>query len=377
MTTDPADAAALGYLYQRANIFLVITDRQGTVLRANAHAGAVLERSPIGLNFRELLVDFIVARPFADLVAGSGGAQMLNITRVTGAPLTLGFSFIDRGPQILIIGEHDIAELARLQREVLGLNQESNDLARALQKSNAELVQLNQLKNQFLGMAAHDLRKPTGVVMSISQILLEDLADVVSPRQVEFLQYVYQASREMARLINDFLDISIIESGKLELRLASIRPADLLRESLKFIGPVAAKKNVELVIDCASDLPWLTIDAPKVGQVIANLALNAVEHSPTGSSVWITCQSAAEGLVFAVCDHGSGISLEKLPHLFRPFVPGDAVKSAGERGVGLGLVIARKIVEQHGGRIWAENNSGRGAVFRFLLPLPVVQKQRA
>lgn len=361
--------AALGYLSEDAPIVLLVTDRPGRILSANRYAEHLL--GPVKGKFfvRDVVVDFTGNLTLENLVNQENGRRMLNVNTPSGMPDTLQFQMVDCGATMLVLGSTDMAEHARLQREILLLNQELGNVTRALQKSNAELAKLNELKNQFLGMAAHDLRKPAGITMNFSELLLDELAEVANPEQMEFLSFILDASREMVRLIEDFLDVSIIESGRLRLNCEISSIAQVVSNAVRYLEPRARKKEVSLVVEGLGGLPQLPIDGPKVAQVVGNLVGNAIEHSQPRGRVWIEGAATQEAVTVSVRDEGAGLSEEVIERLFHPFSVGGTRKTAGERSVGLGLAIARKIVEEHRGRIWAESSPGLGAIFRFTLPL--------
>ena len=275
------------------------------------------------------------------------------------------------------MGSLDFEEQARLRTEVLGLNRELNDLTRQLHQANAELRDLNQLKNQFLGMAAHDLRKPVGVIMTYSEFVLDEAGPALSPGHRKFLQTCLAAATGMKRLIDDFLDVSVIESGQLRLELAPTTASAIVGGATDIARLVAAKKSVTLIEAPADDLRGLRVDASKLQQVVLNLVGNAVEHSLPGQRVWLSSCWDSRELVFTVRDEGPGLTAEAQARLFQPFARGGARKTGGERSVGLGLLITRKIIEAHGGRIWVESIPGQGATFIFALPIqtPTTSKQ--
>jgi signal transduction histidine kinase len=359
--------AVLGYLRQDAPIVLLVTDRDGQILSYNPHAreflGPLVERNFV----RDVLVDFSGRLELETLCRQSPG--LLNVNTPSGMPETLHFSITSCGDRVLVMGLTEIAQQARVQREVFLLNQELGNLTRALQKSNAELARLNELKNQFLGMAAHDLRKPAGVTMNFAELLLDELANTITPEQKEFLSVILDTSREMVRLIEDFLDFSIIESGHLKLNLEMTSVARIVAEALRYQEPRARKKSVRLVVGDLDSIPALLLDEPKMVQVMGNLLGNAIDHSEPGGHVCIEGTRGQGIITLSVRDQGAGMSAEVMERLFRPFSGGRMRKQGGERSVGLGLTIARKIVEEHEGTISAESQLGQGSTFRFTLPL--------
>jgi signal transduction histidine kinase len=173
----------------------------------------------------------------------------------------------------------------------------------------------------------------------------------------------------MKRLVDDFLDVSAIEAGKLELELRSASLRDALEYALTLNDIQAGKKGIELRVRCEDGLPSVSMDASKIEQVITNLVSNAIEHTSPDSPVIIALTSDRQSVVFSVEDRGRGIPPEERDGIFEPFATSAARKTGGERGTGLGLLISRKIIEAHGGQIWLDSEPGNGTRIHFSLPL--------
>ncbi len=261
------------------------------------------------------------------------------------------------------------AELdSSLYDEISRLNNELVAMQRELAQKNAELARLNELKNQFLGMAAHDLRNPLSVIIMYSQFLLDgDL----SAEQRDFLLKINQMSEFMVNLVNDLLDVSAIESGRLTLDLWPTDLAALVSDNVARNRLLAARKQIEIALESALEsaaAPRLLLDAAKIEQVLDNLIGNAVKFSPPGSRVRVTLEQADNEARIAVQDQGPGIPPEEQARLFQPFGRGRSKGTGSEKSTGLGLMIVKRIVTAHGGRIWLESEPGAGATFFVALP---------
>jgi two-component system, OmpR family, sensor kinase len=252
-------------------------------------------------------------------------------------------------------------ELARLNNELLTLQRE-------LAKRNHELGRLNALKNQFLGMAAHDLRTPLGVILSYGQFLLDEAGQRLEGEQREFLATIISSSQFMLGLIDDLLDISQIESGELALDLQAVDPAAMAEHNVALNRLLAERKQIALHLSCQEGLPQMLLDRNKMDQVLNNLINNAIKFSQPGTVVQVTLKETPEGVLLSVRDQGPGIPPEEQDRLFQPFGRTSVRSTAGEKSTGLGLAIVRRIVEGHGGRIWVESQVGRGSSFFVLLP---------
>lgn len=265
---------------------------------------------------------------------------------------------------------------AGLYDEISRLNNELGVKQRELARKNVELERLNDLKNQFLGMAAHDLRNPLHAITGYAEFLRDDWSNRLSEEQrLEFLNIILNSSRFMADLINDLLDVARIESGALELDLASVDLVALATRSVQVNGMLAAGKEITISLEAPSDMPPVLADAGKIEQVLNNLLTNAVKFSYPGSQVQVVLETAGDELLLRVSDKGQGMTPEQVSRLFHPFARGRSQGTAGEASTGLGLVIVRKIVEGHGGRIDVQSEPGAGSTFTVHLPLPAVRSE--
>ena len=256
-----------------------------------------------------------------------------------------------------------------LYDEVSRVNNELSNLQRELAKKNVELERLNAQKNQLLGMAAHDLRNPLGVIMTYAEFLAEEAADVLNEEQREFVANIKESSEFLLKMINDLLDISAIESGKLRLDLAPVSLAALLQRNIALNRVLAEKKQIHIELRLDADLPALPLDGGKIQQVLNNFLSNACKFSHPGTTVEVRLYQAGADAVISVRDQGQGIPAAELERLFKPFHKTSVRSTAGEQSTGLGLAIVRKIVAGHGGRVSVESEVGHGSTLSFTLPL--------
>lgn len=251
------------------------------------------------------------------------------------------------------------------------LSQLNNELAtaqRELAKSNNELTRLNDQKNQFLGMAAHDLRNPLDVILNYSEFLLEDAAPALRAEQVKFIETIRSSSEFMLRLVENLLDIAKIESGKLELDLERIDLAILAERNVALNQVLASRKDIEVRFHGPGEPLEMVADPVKLEQVLNNLIGNAVKFSPSGNAVDVHVTVGADAVTLSVEDRGPGVPADELDKLFRPFERTRVRSTAGEKGTGLGLAIVKRIVEGHRGSIRVESEAGRGSTFHVTLP---------
>lgn len=261
----------------------------------------------------------------------------------------------------------DITELARVEAELRQLNAE---LEQRVARRTAELARINDEKNELLGMAVHDLRNPLAVVQGYVALLAEGLLGELRPAQVEILGRIRGSTQFMLKLIDDLLAVSRIDAGRLELRCAEEELRPLLEEVVEANRIVASSKQIAVELGEVAPLPPLVCDRFRLEQVLTNLVSNAIKFSESGTHVELGARRVDENVVIHVQDEGCGIDPRQLPHLFVAFGSAGASGTAGERSTGLGLAIARRMVEAHGGRIWAESRLGEGSRFCVALPLP-------
>ncbi|MBC9248903.1 hypothetical protein A9179_01315 [Pseudomonas alcaligenes] len=236
---------------------------------------------------------------------------------------------------------------------------------RRLRAVNALLAHANEEKNRYLGIAAHDLRNPLSSLRGLSQLMLE--MQLPEEQKHQFVNVIHRTSDELLNLVNDLLDVSNIEAGKIALSLAPVDLPALVRERLAHLLPQAEQKQIRIEF-IASDIAALPVDKSRFGQVIDNLISNAIKFSPPGTVVTVRVADRNDGVEFAVEDQGPGISEADREHLFKSFQKLSAKPTAGEKSTGLGLSIVKSIVEAHGGHIDVESPPEGGARFVVLLP---------
>lgn len=370
MFKDPNMAEALrAYVVETAPVLALRLDAKNFVTEANVQARKMLCADAVGRPLMEQIVDFTRPVDLPALIRQVGVVHRLTVNTSSNMPESVDFRFFPLPDGALALGSLDFHEQQHLRGEMLELNGELNNLTRQLYQANAELRDLNQLKNQFLGMAAHDLRAPVGLIVNFSELVLDEAGNKLSAENREFLQICRDSAEGMLRLIESFLDVSVIESGQLRLELAPTSA----REILAGLGPIArlaaGRKMISLLMENSVEPLPLQADAPKLQQVLVNLINNAVQHAQPGQRVWVSARREAQQVVFAVRDEGPGLTPEDQARLFQAFGRAGTKKTAGERSTGLGLAISRKVVEAHGGRIWIESIHGQGATFLFSLPI--------
>jgi signal transduction histidine kinase len=219
-------------------------------------------------------------------------------------------------------------------------------------------------REEILGIVAHDLRNPLNTISMATTLLIED--PLPEPARVSHLRIIRRAGERMNHLIQDLLSVTTIEAGRLSIAPEKMLVLDLLNEASDTLGPIAREKSITLETNAADDLPAVRADHARVLQVLSNLVGNAVKFTPAGGSITLSAIRADGRVQCSVIDTGPGIPAAQIPRLFGKFWQ---AKRGDGRGVGLGLAIARGIVEAHGGTINVQSEVGKGSVFSFALPV--------
>lgn len=256
---------------------------------------------------------------------------------------------------------------ARLERAQAELDAKVAERTAALQVSNLDLARSSQAKSEFLARMSHDLRQPLNAIVGFTDLLLMAEGEPLSVKQRRHLGHVAAASRQLLGLVNDLLDLSRVEAGRLEIQPEPCDVAALLEETLALFRTQAQNGRLSLVLEIDSPLSDLLADKVRVQQVLHNLLANAFKFTPEGGLITVKAQQVGLQLEVAVRDTGVGIALEDQRRIFEAYEQAGS-RDGQQKGVGLGLAIAKRLVELHGGRIWVESAPGKGSTFTFRLP---------
>jgi two-component system, sensor histidine kinase and response regulator len=253
------------------------------------------------------------------------------------------------------------------------LHKAHNDLMEAhrqLEHKNMELEKVNREKTHFLSVAAHDLRNPLTIIYTTADLITEELKEKTSEETIEFLEMIKQSSKFMRDLLEELLDVSIIDSGNLSIYLEPVDIMELIRNNVSLNRVIAGRKQITVEFTPLKDLPVLQLDRKKIEQVFNNLISNAIKYSYPQSRVTIDSMRENGNLIISVHDTGQGIPPAEMDKLFKPFPRLSVKTTSGESSTGLGLVIVRKIVEAHHGKVWAESQLNIGTTFSISIPIP-------
>ena len=276
---------------------------------------------------------------------------------------------VKTGDEIEILADEFNKMTENLREAYDGLEHKVTERTQELAIANERLKQLDRLKSDFVSNVSHELRTPLTAIKGSVDLLLREVPGALNEKQAHYLSRVRSNTQHLAGLINDLLDLSRIEAGKVELKATRISLGGLVHEVVETLRPVAAERSIELeaTVPEVSALVWA--DRDKVTQVLMNLIGNAIKFTPPhGHIAVVTTRNGSEWVKISVADTGPGIPAEEREKIFDKFYQVAAPGAQKPKGTGLGLAISRSLVELHGGKIWVESEPNHGSVFSFTLP---------
>jgi two-component system OmpR family sensor kinase/two-component system sensor histidine kinase BaeS len=294
---------------------------------------------------RFLMVGLIIG--VVALIAGLGFSRMISrpVVKLTEATRAVASGDLD----------------VRVRSQYPG---ELGELASAFNQMTQELGRADELRRNLTADVAHELRTPLSVIRG----KLEGVLDGVYPNTSEHLEPVLEEVELLTHLVEDLRLLALTEAGQLALEKQPMDVGDLLRDAQVNFGPQASDRDVTLALDLPVELPKVLADRRRISQVLGNLLTNALRHTPEGGCVTLSAESGEDVVTVTVADTGAGIPSEYLPYVFERFWRGDKARTRVSGRTGLGLAIAKHLVEAHGGEIGVESTPGKGSKFQFMLP---------
>jgi PAS domain S-box-containing protein len=397
LTESERAARELAVVGQRFSLLLeaapdaiLEVDSQGRIVLVNTEAERLFQRSRaelVGLQVEALLPDRFRSGHFAHRAhygahpvrRPMGAGLDLYATRKDGTEFAVDINLsplpegLEEGHVMCVL--RDVSQRRSAEERIRVLNQSverrSSELAAAneeLSLRNQEVERANRLKSEFLASMSHELRTPLNTILGFSELLSELNAGPLNEKQKRFLTHIQHDAGHLLALINDVLDLSKIEAGRLELRLEEFPMAVAAAEVLSSIRPLAATKGIRLDSDLDTRLA-LEADRLRFKEILYNLLSNAIKFTPSGGRVWIESSIVDDSVCILVGDTGIGIKPEDQQEIFESFRQVSATTKGVREGTGLGLAITKRLVEHHGGRIWVESELGQGSRFFFTLRL--------
>jgi len=258
----------------------------------------------------------------------------------------------------------------RLDKHFLGLTAllgtASDGGVLILLQDRTQYQQLEEMRQTFVSNVSHELRTPLTSMKALNETLQQCVT--TDPQNAErFLNLMDVEIDKLTQMVMELLELSRIESGRMEMKKSGVRVKDLLQSPVDRMRLQAERSKLELKIECSDDLPIIQVDPDRMEQVLINIIHNAIKHTSPGGRIIVSAEQLENEVVIRVKDNGEGISEKDLPRIFERFYKTDQARSSG--GTGLGLAIAKHVVEAHGGRIWAESELGMGSTFSIALSL--------
>ena len=263
----------------------------------------------------------------------------------------------------------NITERKKMERELQERNEQLVAQQQVLIEKTEEVEKANQLKSEFLASVSHELRTPLNVIIGFSQLMTDEVPGGINEEQRRCLDDILGSSQHLLNLIKDVLDLSKIESGKVEFKLTNVALDNVIEPLARTMIPILAPRKQRLDIEIEEGLPLVHADKSKLRQVLLNLVTNSSKFTPDGGKLKIKTVREGDWCQVSVIDNGIGIKKEDQERIFEPFCQLDNPLTKERSGAGLGLAVAKQIIEKHGGRIWLESEYEKGSRFTFTLPL--------
>ena len=263
-------------------------------------------------------------------------------------------------------------ENTRLYTELFNSHQDLErrvkERTQELARLNEELTRLNKVKSDFVSAVSHELRTPLTSIKGYASILMTGKLGDVPLAQKERLEKIDKHSNNLTRLVNNLLDISRIESGKIQMELKEISIKEMLNSVVDIIEPQVKEKNISLKINIKTKSDKIKADPGQLERVFINLVGNAVKFTPQKGKITVYCQDRKDLVEFSVEDTGMGIPRDDVKNVFEEFFRSDNALDQKVKGTGLGLSLVKKIIEAHRGKIWVQSELGKGTRFTFTIP---------
>ena len=383
-------------LVENATDFIYMHDRDGRVLSLNKSTASLLGKEPRELIGKTLFDIFPkeIATEFSrhmKRVFETGKVRTAESKMVAGKKemwISTSLSPVKdyEDKVVAVIGvSRDITERKRLEQEIQKKNEQLDAQNEELRAANEELIvqqqelmektreleTVSQAKNAFLANMSHELRTPLNAVIGFSELMLDGVPGEISDEQRQCLSDILSSGQHLLNLVNDVLDLSKVEAGRMELKLENLNMADVINDVVQTVKPILGKNRLKIGVSIAEGPPQVYADKIRLRQIFLNLLSNAIKFALPGSKLGIETGRESDWYQVSVVDNGIGIKKEDQERIFEAFSQVETLPDRKKKGTGLGLLIARQFVETMGGRIWVESEYGKGSKFTFTLPLAI------
>jgi PAS domain S-box-containing protein len=349
------------------------------VIAALRPDGTIVQTNPAALAMLGLRAEELTGKNYLELIhqddAPGAAAQIDQVLKgevIHAYPLRLrkadgGFVHVEASV-IPIMREGRVTEMMSIARDASESVRTRETLAERVEARTAELRESNTALQQLLSVVSHEIRNPLASIISFTNLLLRNPHGELQPRHLQHLDAIRRSAEHLTSMINDLLEVSRFESGKLQINPSAFDFGLLVREMETAFAPVLAEKQQTMNVTLSSSPVWIRADKLRLNQVLSNLITNASKYSPSGTPIDVTAEVRGERLVISVADRGIGISTADQARLFRPFFRAENRETRSQTGHGLGLAVTKMLVELHGGSIAVRSEPGKGSVFTVTLP---------
>ena len=352
---------------------IMTTDPDGIITDVNKQMElltACTRDELIGSPFREYFTDHVLAEASINLVLSKKTLTNYELTACArdGKETMVSYNattFYDRNRKLqgVFAAARDVTERKRLDQILREKNDELESAKLAAEKTNLT-------KSEFLANMSHELRTPLNSIIGFSEVLQDQFFGAINKKQSDYVDNILTSGKHLLSLINDILDLSKVESGKMELELSTFSVREIVDASLMMLMDRAQKGGISINMDLKPQADvQIKADRRKLKQILFNLISNAVKFTMTGGAVTVLGEREGDFINITVVDTGVGIREEDIPKLFKPFTQLESVYTKAYEGTGLGLALNKQLVELHGGRVWVESLFGVGSRFGFSIPL--------
>jgi signal transduction histidine kinase len=310
-----------------------------------------------------------------DFLVNSAVISSLSTILLTAIGIAILMNILVARPIHTLVHAMDRVQRGNLKEKVqVKSRDELGLLAESFNQMIQRIKEYDDMKNDFISNVSHELRTPLTSIKYFAEVLHERCGTLPVEKQQRFLGIINEETDRLTRLINNFLDLQKIESGRFEYTMERLSPKELIGTCAKTYAGGANARNISLKVDVAPETPDIVGDRDRIFQILGNLLSNAVKFTTSGRSVYVSArpgrsEDGKKMVVFSIKDEGKGIPPEEMEKVFEKFYQVDSSATRSVGGTGLGLAIAREIVRLHGGRIWVESPPGEGAEFLFTLPV--------
>ena len=359
-------------LYDREQAKIVIrfnatsarADQEVTVLPVDEGLSGYVVRTGEPILIEENLMDRLA--DYGVGLIGEPASSWLGVPLLVGGEV-LGVMAVQSYSTETSYDEHDLELLTAVASQT-AIALESAKLYEEAVETAERLREVDRLKSQFLANMSHELRTPLNSIIGFSRVVLKGIDGPITERQQEDLEAIHNSGQHLLGLINDILDVSKIEAGKMELDFERVDLKEIIDGVMSTAIALVKDKPVKLQQSVPDDLPLITADERRVRQILLNLVANAAKFTAEGS-IRVRAEADGSEVCVSVMDTGPGIAEEKVEGIFEPFTQVDASTTREHGGTGLGLTISHSFVQLHGGRIWVDSEVGEGTTFYFALPI--------